>query len=564
MKQKQQGYVLVATLLALVLAGLAAAVRLNADLIETRRSAGNAEAGILQTIQQASNRLLDEAAPTFRAGTSFAKNGTTLTMALVAGSPTYAVTVPNLVSMGYLPTGWNAVRSTLNEQTYTVRVTRTPVGCLPAACNLEGLVWINGAILRDNTVGTTDGIAIGAMLVKIGADAGTTVQGASATITGFGNGWSTPNPVAGQPAGVFALRFGGANTVDFLRVGETRDPTFGSTVTVAGPTALGGTLTVAGPTTISNNLNVTGTLTTGVINSACVNINGTTGRAGFGCANPLDVPAGYLGVRSPDLVAQNRVLVSSAPGAFTGANGNYVLITSANGSGVALVATSGAVEANRLVPTGLFTEGAACTEDAALARRTGGGSLLCAGGVWTRLLVSAAAGAACAPDGSSASTSAGAALFCIGGRYAPLSGLFPVAVVGAACTQEGVVGYSFNVSGAPTQSMVCRRNNANLAVSPVWYRIQDITSNFAFVQALEVTDGTVVAKPSCPVAGGQSVFPVLQLIPKTEASSDSGFSRFAIDNGASWTVQLKNGAGGPLTSSSGGAVAVGQTFCFYV
>jgi hypothetical protein len=572
-RHQQLGFALITTLLALVLGAIIAQAQIRKGLLESRRSAGAAEATVLLTLQKAGNALYDEALPNLRAGTSFSKNGATVTMATVSGVPTYSMTVAQLRTMGYLPAGWSQTASTLNDAPYQMRITRMPVGCSGSACVLEGLLWINAPVLANFQSNTTDGPAIGEMFVKIGSDAATSVFGNASTLTGFGGGWSVANPVASQPPGIFGVRFAGASVVDSLRVGDTRDPNFGGSLTVAGPTALnswlsvGGTSTFGGAVTVNNNLSITGTMAASSLTvGGCINMNGTTGRAGFGCANQSDIPAGYTGgVRAPDLVAQDRILVSNAPGAFTGSNGQFAILTSNNGAGAAEVRTSGRMQGDRFIPTGVYTENTACAaaDEGALGRRTGGGAVICTSNLWTRLAVAAAtAGGACT-SGTTANTAAGVALLCINGAFVQLSNLFPVATVGAACSPEGSVGYTFNGSGVPTGNFLCRRNNANLAGNATWYRLQDVTSNMAFVQAVEVTDGTTVTKPSCPVAGGQTVFPILQIRPKTETSVDGGFARYSTDGGTFWTIFLRNGAGTALTSSSGNAVAIAETYCFY-
>jgi len=50
-----------------------------------------------------------------------------------------------------------------------------------------------------------------------------------------------------------------------------------------------------------------------------------------------------------------------------------------------------------------------------------------------------------------------------------------------------------------------------------------------------------------------------------EGSSDASFSRYAVDNGSSWTVFLRDSAGAVLqgTSASGSATVIAQSYCYY-
>ena len=87
----------------------------------------------------------------------------------------------------------------------------------------------------------SDGAVIGPILARIGADSGVSLPMDPAHIQGFGNTWSLDNPVPGQPAGVVAVRVGTASSGfgQFVRIGDTRDPSLQGNLTVAGNTLFG-------------------------------------------------------------------------------------------------------------------------------------------------------------------------------------------------------------------------------------------------------------------------------------------------------------------------------------
>jgi hypothetical protein len=352
----------------------------------------------------------------------------------------------------------------------------------------------------------------------------------------------------------------GSGTVDtalfqkFVTLNDTRDPN------------LQGPLTVAGPTTVNNNLTATGTFTVqGDANlGPCAKVRAATGRAGFGCKDPDDLPAGYTGgVRAPDVVVNGNIVASTNPAAFTGANGNYAYVGVAGGVGE--VRTSGRAQADRLVPAGQYSIGSACAaaDEGAIARATAGAGLVtCRGAQWRPLAMYASAGAACAPNGSMADDGTGAKLLCMGGTYQPMANLFASGTPGASCTTPGTVGYD---KANSNEILLCRVNPAGGGAR--YMRMRDITSNLQFVQSYEVTDISYgasgqVGKPTCSPASGMTATPVIQLIPKIWSSPDGGVSAYAVDTGAVWQIYLRNG-NSALLSGNPSARAIANTYCFF-
>jgi hypothetical protein len=434
------------------------------------------------------------------------------------------------------------------------RVERLPTGCVGLLCDLSYL--FTTALPLRNAKGTVSEGILSYAARRIGGTAGYTDFAAPGTFTGTG-GWTAPNP-NGAVAGILGVyqTYSASGDANFLTVGDARDPGF-----TGGATITGGTTSVAG-------LAVTGTaaVSTALTVGNCVDINGVNGRAGFGCLNKDSLPAGYTGgVVSPDVVVSRNLLVSDNRAGFTGNNTNYALATANDGSGQAALSTSGRVAGDRLVPRGSYTPGTPCAaaDEAAIARNAiATGSVSCVGGTWRAQFTYATAGAPCSPNGSMATAPTGEKLICINGSYVSMDNLFQAGTPGSACSTLNAEGIDLaNGYG----KLLCRRNLADGSTTLRWFRLADVTTQLQFVASVEVQNGSTLNAPACPVAAGQTAQPVAQLRPsRAESSSDGGFTRVAVPSSPStWQIVLQNGSGAPLTSNTGNAVSVAETYCYY-
>jgi prepilin-type N-terminal cleavage/methylation domain-containing protein len=473
-------------------------------------------------------------------------------------------TLAELVALGRLTSGFPiAPGSIATRQNVQINITQT--GCPGPGCQVTALVCTTTPVTLGGAETRFDLASV--MVAAQNGNGGQSLYAAGATIRG--PLVNVPNPM-GNVEGIVC----GSSSVDtalfqrFVTIGDTRDPslagnlTVAGTVTANGPAVLNSTLTANGAATINNNLSVTGLISgtnqnLGATN--CINMTGANGRAGFGCAVGSDVPAGYAGgVRSADVVASANILASDNPAGFTGSNTNFALVTANNGAGAAEIRTSGRAAADRLVPVGSYTAGTACNDDGAIARRaTGTGLVVCQNASWRDLTVTAGVGDACAAEGSTATTAGGVVMFCMGGQYRSFNSVIASATPGASCTTAGSLGMdTLNNNG----TLICRANPGTGGGTPRWLRLQDITSNLSFVSSEEVTEDSTINKPACTAGGGMSSIPVVQLVPKSFASSDAGFV-FYVENTTSWKVRMRNGAGGLL---SGTPYAVAHVYCYYI
>ena len=563
--------------LALVSAATAAFVTRQTELAVVRD--GSIEGGAANVIAAAAATYVTEQYSALQPSPALAvtKNGFTLPAAQV-----FNPTVAQLNSLGYLTnTGDTAVSTNAG---YVIQISRTPLGCIGAACDLSGQVYLDRPILRTAS-GELDGSFITGWLNSTGANGGYSTPGNAAQITG--PGWTAANPVSGQPQGIVAVRFGfGASGLgQFARTTDSRPINFqnnfqvGGNTTVVGSGTFGGNLNVAGNAAVAGNSSVAGNSTvngsstfggpvtinnsltvSGPINNGCFKTTGASGRISTNCLDPDDVPAGSQGgIRTGDVIAgggANNVVGVLRPGA-TGASGNFAAYLTASGDTVA----TGRARGNELVPTGYFAPGSACANPGALANNANAsGWVACQNGVWFAIATQASVGGPCSPEFSEASATSGDKLVCVGGAYVPASSLYSAGSAGGACPVEGKQGFD---TGAQYSQLLCRKNPAVAGAPLLWYRTQDLTSFKEYVGGGLYAHGDTIPKPSCSAVGSTPRQAIIDFVASgATASSDAAFNERAIDNGTSWTMSLTNGSGQPLTSNTGFATKQVNFFCY--
>lgn len=461
----------------------------------------------------------------------------------------YQPTLAEIIALGRLNPGFPSAAGTMPTR-QSVRIDILQANCPGINCTLTGLVCTTTPVTLGGTFTRFDLAQV--MVDQTKGVGGSSLQTSPGLITG-------PTLNVANPVGAVAGIACASNIVDtslynqFVRIQDTRDPDLKGNLTVAQNLNIAGSTHLAGPVTADNTVTV----------NNCIKLQ-PDGRGGFSCLDPNDVPVGLAGgVRSLDVVATNNVITTDQGAAFNGSNGNFAYMTTNSGGTGAAVATSGKMAGNRLIPTGVYTPGTACTEAGAVALSASGGAgslVVCAANLWTPLSTVAAAGSACPTNGAVATDPAGHQLFCANGVWTLLTDFLPTATDGGTCAVPGSLGYITGAPGAGNQAMLCRTNPATGGTR--WNRLQDVTTNLVFVTSYDVTNGSVVTKPTCANGAGPAPTALAQLLPKVESTTDGGFTRFVVDNGASWTVQMLNGAGAPLAGSPA-ADAVIHLYCYY-
>lgn len=239
--KRQQGGFMIEMSLALAVLSFAGYFALKADVEANRLSFAGIEADRMNILSAAAQKYAQEKFTELQSGQPVVQNGTTLVAGTAQGQ-SYAPTVANLMDMGYLARPFSAQASFSNggnPGNYQIRIHRSPSGCEAisvTSCDVTGEVYIDRAITASN--GTDpDGPAIAMMAKKMGAFAGFSML-PTANLVRFLDGTTIANPVAGNPAGVIAAKFGygSSGLGQFVRLNDTRDPNLQGKLTVAGDT----------------------------------------------------------------------------------------------------------------------------------------------------------------------------------------------------------------------------------------------------------------------------------------------------------------------------------------
>jgi hypothetical protein len=549
-RRGQRGNALILALLALAVTGLGATTALQNRRVELKRDLGAAEATVLERLRNGVQAAVHEHLTDIQQGRPLAKAGVVVEPLAIGGELVWSPSIDQLRGMGYLPDGWTASRSTLNDGAYGVTFRRVPAGCAPASCDVDGLVAIGAPILDGGPGAPVDGVTIGPILTRSGADGGVSLHTTPALIQGFNGTWTHPNPVPGNPAGVVAVRVG-TNTgglSQFVRLGDLRDPNLGGNLSAVGNLGIGGTSTVAGKATFGADTTIAGVVRVGASETApCVSmdpggvlsvtcagvLNTRTGVFEDGSGNRSEVSASGIvttgRLQSADGLQSNGNVVfgASDPNAIAVAAGEFYVrgpagnLMSIQGGNLRV---DGVVSGRRLALAEVVVEGSGCDSSGAEASGvqfsvTADRSLaVCANGRWVVSFRMGTAGGACSTAGSAATDS--------------LDG----------------------------QSLICRNNQ--------YQRTNALMSNFVLVStwALQLTAGPVrIDKPTCAVSGSSIAERLIILSPNNEDAAFSapnvlsGINRYANDVGDAWEIFLERSS--DATALKGNLIA--SIYCHY-
>lgn len=117
----------------------------------------------------------------------------------------YKPTIPELINLGYLPSGFGSVAP--NGQIFTSSVSQV---CASGNCSLAGYA-VSTTPYKDAS-GTVRNDLAGIAMQAAGADAGMSPPGNAGKLIGTGNGWQTP--MSGVPVGTLAMRLGSYSATD--------------------------------------------------------------------------------------------------------------------------------------------------------------------------------------------------------------------------------------------------------------------------------------------------------------------------------------------------------------
>lgn len=528
-RRNQQGNALLLTLLALILSALAIAAKVHAQQIELKIKNGEIEATVLDQLRNAANNAIFENTVLIQRGQPFTKTfegvTTTITPNGTSGELIWEPSPNQLAAMGYLPTGWSSTTdqtSILNNQPYRITFHRTPAGCVPVNCNIEGAVVLMGAI-GDPGTGHSDALVIGPILTRMGAEGAVSLPATPGTLSGFEGKWSTPNPVPGNPPGVVGVRIGTTSSAyaGFVHMGDLRDPKLAGSFSAEGNLKIGGTSELNGEVTVNNApINVTdGTSTT------CTRI--TAGVITLTCTGRLNTKTGVF---TEGATAGNLGIATNDPNTIDVTVGD--LFVKGPAGGVVRFTGTGSIEAS---------------EDVKAGRALSGPKL--------QLTVPVAEGTPC---------NAGDVASLIGGGLAtcPLGTYVAAVRYGAnkaACTTEG----GRAMDPATGEELLCRNGQWAIAAAFV--------SEMVAMGSMYVAHGDSVPMPSCRDTGTAPPEPKILLRPANEAIEPVLNRGVEIDPrygrglnggyyvGGAWVLSLRNGDGIAILGNS----AIAEVYCRY-
>lgn len=433
-RKQQRGVTMIDVALALIISAIAATVALRANVRAQELETARLQGQTIKEWQDAINIYTFENYTALQMMTPVVRGAYTVPAGAGAGQ-SLGPSVADLVGLGYLPANFGT--NFTNNGTLRVQLQRVPAGCAGAACQITGIAYLDRPILMSGG-GEPNGPAIGAMMAKIGSNSVTSLIGATANMVGL-DGFTLPNPVPGQPAGVVAARVGfdASGFGQFLRVADTRDPNFQGPMTVAGDTTLSSKLGVTGDTTLGAKLDVTGdaTLRANAAVTGNVVAGGDVGSqpAGAACLRAALNANGEILSRAASCVT--KFLVSPVDGSATAANsggigraaiiGDTGRVEARSAAGVTMASldgTDGRVGAQMLNPAATGSAGTSCAGfaegDLVKDSAVDGTVLSCRSGIWRRPGINqSSAGAACSTDGAVAIDGAGRGLICRSGVW---------------------------------------------------------------------------------------------------------------------------------------------------
>jgi hypothetical protein len=286
-RRRPHGFTVIEISLALIISAFVGFALIRGTLTESTKSGGVVQADQLLQMKAGLESYMNV-------------NG----VALVAGTGVSGVsnalqpTVTELQNLQLLP-GQFSTLATLNRSPFVTQISVLPAGCALGSCQVSGYVYIRDPILgkaNDPTKGEYDGVAISAMLARLGGDGFARVVSNGALVSSGGafsiaNSSAVAHPsitVNGQPypAGVVGVRLSSMSplaAVGALGAGVS-GPCPGGTVNNVEATGTGGTgngnqcffayptIVLGSSATVLN----TQTSTVGSMTVRCLAINGNS------------------------------------------------------------------------------------------------------------------------------------------------------------------------------------------------------------------------------------------------------------------------------------------------
>lgn len=374
-RTRQAGFALVYLALILPLIGASLTGFLWYQSQQLRYSLGRAQMHALQNLNSAVTSYRMVQGPTILAGGSVTG---------VANS--MAPTVPELVSLGYLDSGFKP--SNLFGGGYKVSLSKVPAGCSGSSCYLSTLVALDSPVKAES--GALDYAVLGEALKEGGPDAAYSGQNNSGVLSGNQGQWTATNPL-GSVAGVLAVRGGYGSTGLGYLVRRDGSQGMSGSLDVGGNnltnanSANASTANASGLT--AQTASATGTVTTAkavLPSGGSVQVGGSTVKESGGLLSFIQ--NGVLSLLSPGgsgtPLSAGTVQSQGSITASGNVSGQQVQATgTVQTQGNAQVA--GTVAASGSLHGGYVTAGAACSTIGTLSHSNADGTtMLCRNGIW--------------------------------------------------------------------------------------------------------------------------------------------------------------------------------------
>ena len=160
-RNSSQGFTVIEISLALIISAFVGFALIRSNLTESTQSGGKIQADQLLQLKAGLESYINVNGVSLIAGTA------------VAGvSNSLQPTVAELQNLQLLPSQFSTL-ATLNRSPFVSQISVLPAGCALGSCQISGYVYIRDPILRsgnDPSRGEYDGVAISAMLSRLGGD----------------------------------------------------------------------------------------------------------------------------------------------------------------------------------------------------------------------------------------------------------------------------------------------------------------------------------------------------------------------------------------------------------
>lgn len=341
---RQRGASLIQTLVAMLVFSLLLASFARERIQTATLQAGEAQGSSLAEINKALGLYI-----TATANSQALRSGSAIAGVANPMSPTLS----ELQALGFLSANMNT--SPANGGSFQASVVLLPAGCSGLNCNIATRLWMSNPLV-DGLSGKTDIVRLGALVARLGGNAGFSDSSSPTLIRGTG-GWTLPNPDPSGRAGIVLAINGYGSTVDanYVRVRDTRDPDLQGNLTAQGNIVAQGYLGLGNPV-VSQGAGCTGA------------------QLGFIAKTSTNAVMICNGLTWQNIAGSDRVVNIGEACAI----GEVARDT----SGIILSCQGGIFKNASGFPTNV-TSGAACSPSGAFGMDSSGLSYLCRGGVWT-------------------------------------------------------------------------------------------------------------------------------------------------------------------------------------